>query len=330
MTRHVPWPGIRRAVLLCLASIAAAAPPGALAQVWRAELIPFPTASPSDAEFLAGVRGAKPATIAGELRIPTPGTDRLATVVLIHGSGGLGGYVEDWVPLLNGMGLATFVVDSFSGRGIANVQADQSQLGRLAGVVDAYRALELLARHPRVDPSRIAVMGFSRGGQAALYASVKRFQRLQGPEGAAFAAYVAFYPDCVTTFVGDGDVSERPIRILHGTADDYAPIGACRAYAGRLRAAGKDVVLTELEGAAHVFDWAMLEKPMKLPQAQTVRRCQLREAPEGRIVNVATGQPFTYADPCVERGTTLAYDARARREAEKVVREVMAGLVGRK
>jgi len=69
---------------------------------------------------------------------------------------------------LNELGVAALAVDSFAGRGIVSTNTDQTQLDRLSMVVDAYRALELLAKHPRIDPTRIAVMGFSRGGQSAL------------------------------------------------------------------------------------------------------------------------------------------------------------------
>ena len=103
--------------------------------------------------------------------------------MLLHGSGGISSYVTDWESDYNALGMGTFIVDSFSGRGIVNTNVDQFVLGRLAMVFDAYRALELLANHPRVDASRIVLMGFSRGGQSALYASVKRLHDSYGPPG---------------------------------------------------------------------------------------------------------------------------------------------------
>ena len=93
----------------------------------------------------------------------------------MHGSGGVSPTMEAWTRQLNSMGISTFVIDGFSGRGLTSVNQDQAKLGRLNFILDIYGALEILAKHPRVDPERIVLMGFSRGGQAALYASVKRF-----------------------------------------------------------------------------------------------------------------------------------------------------------
>jgi dienelactone hydrolase len=174
------------------------------------------------------------------------------------------------------------------------------------------------------------MMGFSRGGQATLYASLRRFQRMHGRATASFAAYIPFYPDCMTTFVGDEDLVDKPVRIFHGTADNWDPVASCRAYVERLRRAGKDVQLTEYAGAAHTFDARANATPRQLPNAQTVRNCKLREDSEGSITNVVTQQHFTYADPCVERGVTIAYDARAQGAAQKAVGDFLASLLSQK
>lgn len=292
------------------------------AQVARMEIHSFQSVTLTDKQFLAGEKDGKPVTLAGELRLPRPGNQQ-PVVILVHGSGGIAGYVTDWERDLNAMGVATFIFDSFTPRGIDNTREDQAQLGRLAMIIDAYRALELLAKNPRVDPARIAIMGFSRGGQAALYASVKRFQRMHGPNNLEFAAYIPFYPDCMTTYKSDDEVADRPIRIFHGTADDWDPVAPCHVYVERLKAKGKDVQLTEYPGAAHVFDGQIYKKPVKLEKAQTVRQCQLAEAENGVIINVKTKEPFTYADPCVQYGVTLAYDEKASTEARKAIKDFL-------
>ncbi len=291
------------------------------APVARMEIHSFQSMTLTDQEFLTGSKEGKPVTIAGELRLPRPGNDRLPVVVLLHGSGGVGGNVLDWEEYLNAMGVATFVLDSFTGRGLVNTNFDQSQLGRLNMIFDAYRALDVLARHPRIDPTRIALMGFSRGGEATLRASLKRFQRLYGPADREFAAYVVFYPPCFTVYRDDEDVADKPIRIFNGSADDYDPVAPVRAYVERLKAKGKDVQLTEYAGVGHLFDGRAYKTPLKLERAQTFRRCELAEAENGVIVNVKTKQPFTYADPCVEYGPTLAYNEKAFTEARRAVKD---------
>jgi len=121
-----------------------------------------------------------------------------------------------------------FILDCFTGRHVGEGLVSESRVDFMTMLVDAYKALEILANHPRIDPSRIALMGFSRGGRVALYASLKRFQHIYGPAGLEFAAYIPFYPACWTTYIEDEQVSEGPIRIFHGTADDWAPIEPCR------------------------------------------------------------------------------------------------------
>src|SRR5260370_2931949 len=89
--------------------------------------------------------------------------------------------------------------------------------------LDDVRALEFLASHLLFNPKRIVLMGFSRGEQAALYASLKRFNRLWNKSGVEFAAYVPLYPECMTTSIFETEVAARPIRIYGGTLEDYNP-----------------------------------------------------------------------------------------------------------
>src|SRR5436190_8589825 len=196
------------------------------------------TTTPTIPEFLQGVRPAATSVIWGDLVIPQEQAQRSPAVVLVHGSGGVSPREDRWAEVLHQAGVATFVLDSFTGRDIAMTAADQSQLSSLAMIGDAYRALELLVTHPRIDPTRITVMGFSKGGAVALYAALTRFQSLHGPAGARFAHHIAFYPPCFITYVGDEAVTDRPIRLFHGTADDLAPLDRCRAYVERPRRAG--------------------------------------------------------------------------------------------
>jgi dienelactone hydrolase len=292
------------------------------AQVARTELHAIPTLTLSDRQFLIGDKNGTPVTITGALRIPRLGADRLPAVILLHGSGGIGANVDYWSQELNGIGLATFITDSFTARGIQSTVADQELLGRLNMTYDAYRALGVLTAHPRIDPARVVLMGFSRGGQATLYASLKRFQRMHAPDGVTFAAYVPFYTPCFTTYIGDEDLGDKPIRMFHGSADDYVPVAPCRAYVERLHKAGKDVTLTEYPNAHHAFD-NMLLKVATAPQSQTTRHCTMKEEPEGAIINAVTKQPFSMQDPCVERGPTLGYNAEATTAATQAVKDFL-------
>jgi dienelactone hydrolase len=315
-----------KSIVRALATVAVAvAPAVCVAQIVRVEVYPIQSVTMSDQDFLNGRKDAKPVMLAGQLKIPRAGSERLPAVVLLHGSGGVGGNLLDWENDLNSMGIATFVLDAFTGRGITSTSANQALLGRLAMTYDAYRALEILEKHPRIDPRRIALMGFSRGGQAALYASAKRFQRMHGPaSGLDFAGYVPFYASCGTKFVDDENLSPKPIRMFHGAADNYVPVAPCREYVQRLKANGVDVALTEYPGAYHVFDGRQFKTPVVAEKSQSTRGCQLAERQNGVIVNVKSGQPFTYADPCVELGPTIAYDEKAHAAAQKAVKEFFA------
>ncbi|SIO50411.1 Dienelactone hydrolase [Bradyrhizobium erythrophlei] len=293
----------------------------------RVEIYAIPSLTISDQQFLTGDANGKQVTVAGEFRI-AQGSGKLPVVVMMHGSSGVGPSIEPWAHQFNAMGISTFVIDGFSGRGLTAVGPNQALLGRLNLIIDVYRSLETLAKHPRVDPNRIVLMGFSRGGQAALYASLDRFNKLWNRSGVQFAGYIPFYPDCSTTYDTDTEVAARPIRIFHGTPDDYNPVASCKRYVARLQEAKRDVVLTEYPDSQHGFDAGLLglSTVAVSTNAQTARNCHLKEGEGGQLMNADTQAPFTYKDACIEFNPHVGGNPATALEARKAVSDFLQAL----
>lgn len=288
----------------------------------RTEVHPLQTLTVSVRQFLTGDQDGKPVTIAGHLRFPQSADSRLAAIILQHGSAGSNARDEFWAKTFSEMGIASFQVDSFSGRGLTRTSTNLGQFNAYNVILDAYRAFDVLANHPRIDPARIAIIGFSLGGVSALYSSLKRFQQMWNPR-AAFAAHMPFYAGCATTLIGDTDVG-APIRQFHGAADDYTPVAPCRVYFERLRAAGRDAVLTEYPGAHHSFDNPLGNKvPTISKGAQSFRGCKLKEEPLGTIVHAESGQRFTWKDPCLQTDAHTGYNERAANAARIAVKDFL-------
>jgi dienelactone hydrolase len=287
----------------------------------RTELRAVETLTLTDEQFLTGDKNGKAVMIAAQLRFPQGASGRLPTVMLLHGSGGPNAGHELWSKHFNEMGVASVLVDSFSGRGLTSTSTNQALLGRFNMILDAYRVLDVVANHPRIDPVRIAVMGFSRGGQAALYSSLKRFQQAWSPR-INFAAHIPLYASCQAILIGDTDVSGAPIRQFHGTADDYVPVAPCRGYFERLRGPGRDAQLTEYPDAHHSYDNPLGSKTPRVAKgSQSVRACKLKEEPLGTIINAESGQPFTYQDPCVQTDPHTGYNEGAANATRKAVKD---------
>lgn len=204
--------------------------------------------------------GGEAVNIRGHLFLPPGAGTKLPAVVLVHGSGGIYDAMLDyWPKQFNAAGMAVFSLDMFGPRGVQSTAEDQSAVPFAADVADVFAALRLLATHPRVDAQRIALMGFSRGGTAALRANVTRIlaaQRL--PDGLRYAAVIPTYAGgCAGVFrlvVKPGVFAAAPMLFIHGDADDYAPIAACLDYADKIAKAGTPVEFVTLAGARHKFD----------------------------------------------------------------------------
>jgi dienelactone hydrolase len=255
----------------------------------------------------------KPVTVFGMLRMPA-GTERVPAVILTHGCGGLTGAETNWARSLREFGIATFLVNSFTPRDISQICSGQPSISLASVLTDVYRALDWVAAHPRIDASRIALMGFSFGGRTALWANHLRFQERYGQGSQKFAAFLAFYPaSCYIKLADEDRIGEAPIRIFHGTADDWTPINPCRRYIERLRRAGKDAAIFEYPGARHGFDNAYLSQYQLLPGVVNSTNCTFEER-NGKLVDESGGLAGFDA-PCVIRSASIGYSPNAHRQA---------------
>ena len=247
-------------------------------------------------DFLNGKVPEKARTVWGTLNFPANAPDKnVPVVVVLHGMGGIHDSAEYWLSALNSMGLATFMVDSnwprrkckkIFKKAIPNCSDVHKGITR---IVDARRALELLSKHPRIDPARIGCLGSSLGGIGCLYQSVKRFQKMWGAPGLEFAASVPMYPVCNFKYEEDDVMSDEPIRIHIGDLDEYGSAESCIKYVERLRLKGKDITVTVYPGVHHSFVTKIIgpKGPMTMmkQKGRFFAQCNFEENTDSSLMN---------------------------------------------
>jgi dienelactone hydrolase len=272
----------------------------------------------------------QPVAIWGTLGLPAGGHAPYPAMVLAHGSGGIEPKDwERWVPLLNKLGVATFVVDSYTPRGITRTVDDQGQLDQSSNDADALFALQLLAADPRIDPARIGVMGFSRGGSVALETAVDRFRRGVIKNNVKFAAHIAFYPGCgLRYWRSPSPLTGAPIMMALGELDNYTPARPCLAFAEAMKAAGQDVEVHVYAGAQHDFD-SLNTRLVTDAKGTSGRACRDREIDpvSWHYHMLDTGETFTDAAAffkaqgnCTVKGVRWGGNGSAARQAENDIK----------
>ena len=286
----------------------------------RLEIRPFPSLTLTETQFLTGDKNGVPVIIGGELRLPRKvSADKFPAVIIMHGSGGINSANQSWVYDLNNAGIATFLVDSFSGRGLYSVSVEQSKLSRFAGVLDAFKAYQELVNHPRIDSNKIALVGTSRGGTAVIYTAMRRFQQMWAPDFHPVATY-PLYPSCFDKLDGDDDII-MPIHEYHGAKDDYASINQCKAWLDRLASLGKVATSIEYPNASHSYDNVLgSTTPTVSKGSPSTRLCSIIEI-DGILVNQQENKPFSYNDKCVTYDPMTGYDPIAAKETHKLIIE---------
>jgi uncharacterized protein len=150
---------------------------------------------------------------------------------------------------------------------------------------DVTAAVDYLAGRPRVDSGRIAVLGHSMGGWAALVTAAteprlravavygaparlgaglrlspdrveEEFTRFLATTPEEFAWQAAVVAEQTDALAAAAAIEPRPLLVVHGTADRWVPVAQARELRER---AGPSCRYVEVEGADHAFSWHRTE-----------------------------------------------------------------------
>lgn len=216
-------------------------------------------------------------------------------VVVLHHCAGFDDLVVSWADRLSYWGYVALAVDSFGPR-----KAPRNCTARTYQALDSASALSFLAGQEFVDSSRVAVLGFSQGGMAALR-NAEQDSSFAKSHTDSFRAAVAFYPDCG----GISGIMAVPTLVLVGDLDDWTRATACQAMAeGR-----DDIGLSRKEGdrsMVHLVVYPGVYHSFNAPALRSV-------TPGARVI-----------------GHWLEYNADADNDSIKKVREFFQSNLERK
>lgn len=228
-------------------------------------------------------RGPTPDQIAANHRAVFPkGEERFPTVVAVPGCSGvsLDGPETDagrpgdeadrlfrrhyarMAERLREGGFGVVLVDYLTAEGVANTCSGEISHERVGEYVAT--ALEFAGSLPRVDRSRLYVVGWSHGGAGV----IAWLQTLDEGTPPGVAGAVAVYPGC-----GGRDVwvSALPVLVVLGEADDITPPERCDRILGRLPDSAK-VEVRRYADARHGFDFTEGPEVLAIGGGMTVGR----------------------------------------------------------
>lgn len=186
-------------------------------------------------------------------------------IILLHGCDGLRGANGDenkhyysWARHLQAEGFAALLVDSYGSRGLPWLcplsEGDRPIKTDRERVRDAYGALLYLQERDDVLPGRVGALGWSNGGQAALWTIAAQNQaRPPLPKG-DFRAALVLYPGGCRQAQQVNWITSIPLLMLIGELDDFTGVKPCVDLATGAKLAGAPVEVSLYPGAHHAFD----------------------------------------------------------------------------
>ncbi|MBF0500004.1 MAG: dienelactone hydrolase family protein [Candidatus Riflebacteria bacterium] len=189
-------------------------------------------------------------TLEGFLAYDDGSTAKRPGILIVHEWTGLGDYVKFRARELAGMGYVVFGADIY-GKGIrpqlpkeASEQSKKYKSDRKLLRARVLAGLEELKKHPLVDPTKIAAIGYCFGGTTVLELA---------RSGADIKGVISFHGGLDSLTPEDGKNIKARVLVLHGADDPYASAEDVKKFQDELRQAKVDWQMVYYGGAVHSF-----------------------------------------------------------------------------
>jgi dienelactone hydrolase len=242
--------------------------------IWLSSLAPSSASEDISFKGTSKSSSGDTLTLTGKLFKPQ-GNGPFPAIILMHSCDvTLIPHNYSWAEKISSWGYVTLSLDSFTPRGEKNICDRVYAVPFDVRATDAFDAKAYLAGLPFVNRSKLALIGWSHGGCAALASMSqanlsKMFNDMGGAtrgdspqlsnylkESGPFQAVIAFYPWCAAGL----DDSESPLLILTGEKDTWLPPAGCQLKVP-LGKTKHEVTLKIYPGATHSFD---LNSPVRV------------------------------------------------------------------
>jgi dienelactone hydrolase len=258
-------------------------------------------------DLLDGLDGAKEVKISGKLIIPKS-SEKVPAMILLHDRSGITSRADYWVKAFNKMGVATLQINSYKGRRVSPGRSAPSKVQSMTMIIDAYKGLELLSNNPKIDSSKIGVMGFCISGVSSVMAAWEPVRKVMGE--LKFASHISLYPLCFD--FETLNLTGAPILIITGGKDEWMPATTCLTLGDRLRETGYPIQNVVYPGASHLFD----DTKNNRTTIMSLLKCSFLMKDDGTQVNTVCNLDDTnknYIKCCKEKKTiSIGYNKEAR------------------
>ncbi len=291
------------------------------------EKIVFTSSNPYTFEEIISKSKNSKQIVYGKLIIPYDSLNpekKFPLVIGVAGSEGWRDHHYDYLKMYQKSGFATFELNSFKSRNIESTVGTQNEVTVAAIVVDAYKALETLSKHPLIIKEKISITGWSLGGGVTLFSAWNPIKETLG-NNIQFASHLAFYPPCFFDFE-NLDFSDVPIHILIGESDDWTPAKPCVEFVDKLER--KNINITVYKDSHHGFD---REGGLEFNEnGYSFKNCMFEVNSKGDILmnylNIPMSNPFLQKLGflfCVDRGVTIGGNKDARLKSFEFANDFM-------